>query len=193
MAISVVSFTFSRTAQPDTREPSFLLSAGFLYHLLSPTCLVSKLTDFLSSPSYVIVPSPTQSLEWHVWSSSSGNNCHAIQRSLSSGASVCDCTAGFYLVPYCQSSPPTRFLPTTAIGMCHFRWVWNIMFGRVEGQHTTFRGLIDWLIWARRFCCTLFCGDLAFALSLASIWLARGNFSRPGWLTRAGFLIYMYE
>ena len=24
--------------------------------------------------------SPTQTLEWHVWSSSSGNNCHAVQR-----------------------------------------------------------------------------------------------------------------
>ena len=35
------------------------------------------------------------SLEWHVWSSSSWNNCHAVHRSLSSGASVCDCTVGF--------------------------------------------------------------------------------------------------
>ena len=72
-------------------------------------------------------------LEWHVWSSSSGNNCHAVHRSLSSGASVYDCTMGFYLVPYCQPSPPTRFLPITAIGMCHFRRLWNGMFGRVEG------------------------------------------------------------
>ena len=38
--------------------------------------------------------SPTQSLEWHVWSSSSGNNCHAVQRSLSSGASVYECIMG---------------------------------------------------------------------------------------------------
>ena len=60
------------------------------------------------------------SLKWHVWLSSSGNNCHAVHRSLSSGASVYDCTMGFYLVPYCQPSPPTRFLPITAIGMCHF-------------------------------------------------------------------------
>ena len=43
----------------------------------------------------IIVQSPTQSLEWHIWSSSSGNNCHAAHRSLSSGASVCDCTVGF--------------------------------------------------------------------------------------------------
>ena len=36
------------------REPT-LLGAGFLYRILSPTGLVSKLTDFLSSPSYIIV------------------------------------------------------------------------------------------------------------------------------------------
>ena len=107
MAISVVSFSFSRAGQTKARGLSFLLSAGFLYHILSPTGLVSKLTDFLSSPSYIIVPSPTQSLEWHVWSSSSGNNCHAVHRSLSSGASVYDCTVGFYLVPFCQPSSPT--------------------------------------------------------------------------------------
>ena len=50
-----------------------------------------QLTDFLSSPSYIIVQSPTQSLEWHVWSSynwNNGNNCQAVHRSLSSGASV---------------------------------------------------------------------------------------------------------
>ena len=79
------------------------------------------------------------SLEWHVWSSSSGNNCHAVHRSLSSGASVYDCTMGFYLFPYCQPSPPTRFLPITAIGMCHFCHLWNGIFGRVEGQYTTLK------------------------------------------------------
>ena len=31
------------------------LGAGFLYRILSPTGLVSKLTDYLSSPSYIIV------------------------------------------------------------------------------------------------------------------------------------------
>ena len=71
-----------------------LLGGGFPYHILSPTRLNSnssdlQLTDFLSLPSYIIVQSPTQSLEWHVWSSSSGNNSHAVARSPSSGASVC--------------------------------------------------------------------------------------------------------
>ena len=141
MAISVVSF--SRSAQLEAQELT-LLSAGFLYRILSLTHLDLQLTgdpegpsagggflyhimsltslisnsDFLSSPSYIIVQSPTQSLEWHVWSSSSENNCHAVHRSLSSGASVYEGTMRFQLVPYFQPSPPTRFLLITAIGMC---------------------------------------------------------------------------
>ena len=80
-----------------------------------------QLTDVLSYPNYIIVQSPTQylpitghrdvslplSLEWHVWLSSSENNCHAVHRSFSSGALVCECTVGFYLVPFCQPSSPT--------------------------------------------------------------------------------------
>ena len=60
------------------------------------------------------------SFKWHVWSSSSGNNRHAVHRSLSSGASVYGRTIGFYFVPYCQPIPSTRFLLITAIGICHF-------------------------------------------------------------------------
>ena len=138
MAISV-SFLLSRAAQLGAHFTGCWLP---LPHLVTngsglQTGLVSKLTDFQSSPSYMIVQSPTQSLEWHVWSSSSGNNCHAVHRSLSSGASVCDCTTGFYLVPYCHPSPPLWFLPITAIGMGHFRRLWNGKFGQVEGQYTT--------------------------------------------------------
>ena len=61
MAISVVSFSFSRAAQPEGQGPT-PLDAGFLYRILSPTGLISKLTDFLSSPSYIIVQSPTKYL-----------------------------------------------------------------------------------------------------------------------------------
>ena len=92
----------------------------------------SSIAHSVSPHWYVSLP---LSLEWHVWLSSSGNNCHAVHRSLSSGASVYDCTMGFYLVPYCQPSPPMRLLPITAIGMCHC--IWNGMFGRVVGQYTT--------------------------------------------------------
>ena len=94
-----------------------------------------QLTDYLSSPSYIIVQSPTQSLE------SSGNNCHAVHRSLSSGVSVYECTMGFYLVPFFQPSTPTRFLLITAIGMCHsLRCVtleWHVWPGRRSIYNTT--------------------------------------------------------
>ena len=61
MAISVVSFSFWRAAQLEAQGPT-PLDAGFLYCILSPTGLISKLADFLSSPSYIIVPLPTQYL-----------------------------------------------------------------------------------------------------------------------------------
>ena len=62
-------------------------------------CLTSVLTELYNSstPTH----SPTRFLESHVGSSSSGNNCHAFHRSLSSGASVYECTIGiFYIVPF---------------------------------------------------------------------------------------------
>ena len=94
----------------------------------------SDLTDFLSSPRYIIVQSPTQSLEWYVWSSSSGNNGYAVHMQFSSGASVYECTMGFYLVPYCQPSPPTRFLLINAIGMCHFLLVHHFGMACLAGS-----------------------------------------------------------
>ena len=71
MAVSAVSFSVSRAAQPEPRGLSFLLIAGFLYHILSPTGLRNywgphlisqfsgpQLSDFLSSQSYIIVQRP---------------------------------------------------------------------------------------------------------------------------------------
>ena len=55
------------------------------------TVLTSVLTELYNSST------PTRSLKSHVWSSSSGNNCHAVHRSLSSGASVYKCTMGIFL------------------------------------------------------------------------------------------------
>ena len=98
--------------------------SGFLYHILTPTFSGPQLTGFLFTPSYIIVQSPTQSptqsLEWHVWSSSSGNNCHAVHRSLSSGASVYECIMGFYLVLFRQPNRLRDIFRLLAIGMCHF-------------------------------------------------------------------------
>ena len=39
MAVSVVSFSFSRAAQPEAHGPRSLLDDGFLYCILSPTFL----------------------------------------------------------------------------------------------------------------------------------------------------------
>ena len=56
-----VSFSFSWSAQPGAWGPSF---SGTCSHssIFSPTGLVFKLTDFLYSPSCIIVQSPTQYL-----------------------------------------------------------------------------------------------------------------------------------
>ena len=117
---------------------------GFPYHISSITpsptvTATSVLTELYNSLSPI--QSPTRSLESHVWSSLSGNNCHAVHRSLSSGASVYECTMGiFYLVPF--------HLPISAHAIsshnCHQNVSlpsgaspWNGIFGRVEGQNTT--------------------------------------------------------
>ena len=76
------------------RAPSDGLS---LPHLIS-NFSGPQLSDFLSSQLYNS-STPTQSLEWHVWSSSNGNNCHAVQQSLSPGASVYECIMGFLPCP----------------------------------------------------------------------------------------------
>ena len=113
----------SRSSGLFNRRPGGPLSAGFwlpLPHLVTngSDLQTSRLPVFTELYNSSIAHSI--SLEWHVWLSSSGNNCHAVHRSLSSSVSVYYCTMGFYLVPYCQPNPPTRFLPITAIGMCHF-------------------------------------------------------------------------
>ena len=69
---------------------------GFPYHI-SLTVWLPVLTELYNSSTST--QSPTQSMEWHVWLSSSGNNCHAVQRSLSSGASVYECIMGFLPCP----------------------------------------------------------------------------------------------
>ena len=56
---------------------------------------VPEISSHNWSSEYELPPS----LEWHVWSSSSGNNCHAVHRSLSPAASLCDGTVGFLPCP----------------------------------------------------------------------------------------------
>ena len=72
---------------------------GFPYHISSitqtPTLTGTVLTELYNSS--MPTQSSTRFLESHVGSSSSGNNCHAVHRSLSSGASVYECTMGIFL------------------------------------------------------------------------------------------------
>ena len=102
---SALCLSCSPDAQPEAQRPT-LLGDGFLYCILPATSLVPELhlvswgplrpgvafptTSRLSLTgtrtvlTSVLTPtrSPTRSLKSHVWSSSSGNNCHAVQRSL---------------------------------------------------------------------------------------------------------------
>ena len=162
-----VSFSFSwAAAQPEAQRP-IPLDGGPLYRILSLTHLISnsfevpkalsagwglslphlvsnssdlQLTNFLFSTSYIIVQSPTQSLEWHVWPLSSGNNCHEVHRSLSSGASVYECTMGFLPWPIFSAKPAYAISSHNChrnVSLPSGASLWNGMFGRVEGQYTT--------------------------------------------------------
>ena len=51
MAISVMSFSFSRAAQPETQGPSSLLDDGFLYCILSATSLDPNSSRASRAPS----------------------------------------------------------------------------------------------------------------------------------------------
>ena len=123
---------------------------GFPYHISSitpsptvtrpRTVLTSVLTELYnrSTPTR----SPTRSLKWHVWSSSSGNNCHALFQCtitvmLSSSASVYECTMGIFTSSHFISQfPPTRFPLITAIRMCHFLPVHHLGMAFLAGSKT---------------------------------------------------------
>ena len=126
MAVSVLSFLFSwcSTGGPEAHSAGWWLSLLHLISIFSEPQLIRAPSLFglvwLSLPHLVYnsvrsltgtatsvltelynsstpTQSPTRSLKSHVWSSSSGNNCHAVHRSLSSGASVYECTIGIFL------------------------------------------------------------------------------------------------
>ena len=101
-------------------------------------CSLTVLTELYNSSTST--QSPIQSLEWHVWSSSSGNNCHAVQRSLSSGASVYECIMGFFPCPILLARSTYAIFPHKChrnVSLPSGTSLWNGKFGRVEGQNTT--------------------------------------------------------
>ena len=146
MAVSVVSFSFHGCSTGALE--STLLGAGFPYYnssislqlystllsssvqfvgLILPSTSTRRYGHGSTPPQFLLISGDRDvslplSLEWPVWSSSSGNNCHAVQRSLSSGASVYESIMGLFFTfsHFLSQFPPTRFPLITAIRMCHF-------------------------------------------------------------------------
>ena len=117
--------------------------------------LTSVLTELYNSSTPT--QSPTRSLEWHDWLSSSGNNCHAVHRSLSSGASVYECTMGIFFTSshFISQFPPTRFPLINAIRMCHFLPVHHLRMAFLAGpkakiQHIAPEGLQGYILYRHR-------------------------------------------
>ena len=149
MAVNVVSFSFSwcSTGIPEAHSAGWWFSllhlinnfsgpplnrgpwapsawCCFPYYISSITPTPALTAILLTELYYSSTPTQllTRSLESHDWSSSSGNNCHAVHRSLSSGASVYECTTGIFFTSshFISQFSPTRFPLISATRMCHF-------------------------------------------------------------------------
>ena len=112
-------------------RPGVAFPTTLVYNSVS-NCLTSVLTELYNSSTPT--QSPSRSLEWHVWSSSSGNNCHAVQRSLSSGASVSESIMGFFtLSHFISQARPRDLFRLLAIGICHFLPVHHFVMACLPG------------------------------------------------------------
>ena len=143
MAVSVVSFSFARAAQLEAQGPSSLLDDGFLYCILSPTGLQNSIgspegpfgrvwlslpqlvsdvsgprqSDFLSWPSYIIAQRPLNR-PLNFWNGMFDRHQVEITVMQFRGHSLpvhqsMSVSWDFYLVPFHQPNPPTRFLSIT--------------------------------------------------------------------------------
>ena len=126
----------SPDAQLEAREPT-LLDAAFS----TASChqRVSKLNDFLSSPSYIIVQSPTQ----YLWNGMFDRHQTEITVMQFTGHSLP--VHHFMTVPWDFTLSHISAKPTYAISSHNCLQnaslptgasLWNGMFGRVEGQYT---------------------------------------------------------
>ena len=166
MAVSVVSFSFSRAAQPEPWSPlcwvlAFLTTSR---PSPSPTLLNSTVLCSIRWPDITFkLPCGDMDTPPHLrnffrylaigmchfrylWNGlcdrhSSGNNCQAVQRSLSSGASVYESIMGFFLPRPISSANfrPRDFLSQLPLEcVTFFRCTTlNGIFGRVRGQNIT--------------------------------------------------------
>ena len=167
---STLCLSCSPDAQPEAQRPSSLLDDGFLYCILSASSLDPNssgpqapsawygfpyhIPSITPSPtvtgtgiwlSYIIVQRPLDR-PLDLWNRmfdrhQAENNCHAVHRFLSSGASVYECTMGIFFTSshFVSQFPPTRFPLITAIRMCHFLPVhhseWHYWPGRRSKYH----------------------------------------------------------
>ena len=82
----------------------------------------------------------------------------------------------FYLVPFFQRSPPTRFLLITAIGMCHFLPVHHFGMACLAGSMVNIqqmvKGSVNFLFLPDRRCSMAACGgsisNVSYNVSVAS-------------------------
>ena len=150
MAVSVVSFSFSRAAQPVAKGPSSLLDDGFLYCILSPTGLQNsiggpegpfgrvwlslphlasdvsdpQLSDFLSWPSYIIVQRPLNR-PLNLWNGMFDPHQAEITVMQFRGHSLpvhqsMSVSWAFTLSHFISQIRQRDFFRLLAIGMCHF-------------------------------------------------------------------------
>ena len=117
-----------RTQRDDERG---FVNSGILFLLPSVqfVSLILPSNSHASTPPQFLLISGDRdvslplTLEWPVWSSSSGNNCHAVHRSLSSGASLWSET--FTLSHIISRAHLRDFFRLLTIGMYHFRYLRN--------------------------------------------------------------------
>ena len=150
MAVSVMSFSFSRAAQPEAQGPSSLLNDGFLYCILSPTGLQNsiggpagpfgrvwlslphllsdvsdpQLPDFLSWPSYIIVQRPLNH-PLNLWNGMFDHHQAEITVMQFRGYSLpvhqsMSVSWAFTLSHFISQIRLRDFFRLLAIGMCHF-------------------------------------------------------------------------
>ena len=121
--------------QPDPFH-CLLFNSSALYYLQTPP----KRYGHTSTPPQFLPISGDRdvslplSLEWPEGSSSSGNNCHAVHRSLSSGASLWSGT--FTLSHIISREHLHDFFRLLAIGMYHFRYLRNDRCDRHRAEIT---------------------------------------------------------
>ena len=113
-----------------------LFNSSALYYLQTPM----RRYGHASTPPQFLPISGAQdvslplTLEWPVWSSSSGNNCHAVHRSLSSSASL---WSGTFTLSHIISRAHLRdFFRLLTIGMCHFHYLRNGRCDRHQAEIT---------------------------------------------------------